>query len=254
MWLTMSAIPIFHPREMLHSGRLLHTCIGVSIVVHALLMLYSPGFEPPPPPISIKVTLRATPAVPIPEVRQPEAAPPPPAAAHTPAARPTKPIVERAPTKSASAPVVEMQAVATPIAAPVPPPAETKSAAPVTELKDTPRVPTVTTPGPVEPSESQLIQAYAAQVVGIIETRKLARMPREALENGWQGNTVVLIKIGADGNIAEVSTAKSSGYDLLDGTARTGASRAKQFVPVPAALRGKAFEIRGDIVFRIVDK
>ena len=79
-------------------------------------------------------------------------------------------------------------------------------------------------------------------------------MPREALENGWQGNTVVLIKIGADGNIAEVSTAKSSGYDLLDGTARTGASRAKQFVPVPAALRGKAFEIRGDIVFRIVDK
>ena len=79
-------------------------------------------------------------------------------------------------------------------------------------------------------------------------------MPREALENGWQGNTIVLIRIGADGNIAEVSIAKSSGYEVLDGTARTGASRAKQFVPVPAALRGKAFEIRGDITFRIVEK
>ena len=122
------------------------------------------------------------------------------------------------------------------------------------DLKDTPRVPTVTTQASDELSESQMIHAYAAQVVGIIETRKLARMPREALENGWQGNTIVLIRIGADGNIAEVSIAKSSGYEVLDGTARTGASRAKQFVPVPAALRGKAFEIRGDITFRIVEK
>ncbi len=255
----MSATPIFHARESLPGGRLLLTCIGASIVVHALLMLYSPRFEVPSPPIPIKVTLRAAPAVPLPEVRQPELAPPPPEAARPPPAPLPKPIVEKTPTTSASAPVVEMQAVAAPpavppAAAPAAAPAEKKSAAPVADVKDTPKVPTVTTPGPVELSESQLVQAYAAQVVGIIETRKLARMPREALENGWQGNTVVLIKIGADGHIAEVSTAKSSGYELLDGTARTGASRAKQFVPVPAALRGKAFEIRGDIVFRIVEK
>lgn len=255
----MSALSIFHPREMLQGERLLQVCIGASIVAHALLMLYTPGFEAPLPPIPIKVTLRAAPVVPVPAVRKPETLPPPPAAAKPPPTALSKPFLESAPAKSASAPVAPMQPFAAPpaagpVAVPVTAPAETKSTVPVADLKDTPRLPAVTTQSPVDLSESQLIQAYAAQVVGIIETRKLARIPREALENGWQGNTIVLIRIGADGNIAEVSTAKSSGYEVLDGTARTGASRAKQFAPVPAALRGKAFEIRGDIIFRIVEK
>lgn len=270
MWLTMSAMSIFHARSMMPGERLLHVCIGASIAAHALLiLLYVPGFEPPLPPTPIKATLRAAPALPLPEVRTPEAMPPPPAPAA--AAKPPppvlKPLLESTPPKSASAPVAETGAVAAPavavpvlssvtapVTAPVVAPSETKSNAPVADWKDTPRAPAVTTQSSVELSESQLIQAYAAQVVGMIETRRLARMPREAIENGWQGNTIVLIRIGADGNIAEVSIAKSSGYEVLDATARTGASRAKQFVAVPAALRGKAFDIRGDITFKIVEK
>lgn len=268
MWLTMSAMSIFHAR-MMPSGRLLHVSIGASIAAHALLiLLYVPGFEPPPPPTPIKATLRAAPPLPVPEVHAPETMPPPaPAAAAKSPSPVLKPLLESTPPKSASAPVAETVAVAAPavavpalssvtapVTASVVAPSETKSNAPVADWKDTPRAPAVTTQSSVEVSESQLIQAYAAQVVGMIETRRLARMPREAIENGWHGNTIVLIRIGTDGNIAEVSIAKSSGYEVLDATARTGASRAKQFVAIPAALRGKAFDIRGDITFKIVEK
>ena len=158
------------------------------------------------------------------------------------------------PAHSAVPPVREAAPLAPPPLAALGVPGETRSAATAPDVAPAAKAPVV--PGPVqgELSDAQIIQAYASQVVGIIDTKKLARMPREALDNAWQGNTIILIRIGADGKIAEVSVAKSSGYEVLDGAARSGASRAQQFVPVPAALRGKVFEIRGDISFKIVEK
>lgn len=239
--------------------RLLHLCIGASIVVHALAMFYAPKSAPPLPPIKIKATLRAepvAPSVPAPAAPEPEVAPPPPLAAAQPLPMlPAKSVAEKAPAHSAAPPLAEAAPVAPPpVPAPATTPSQTRSAVPASDVKDATKAPAAAPPAHGDLSDAQIIDAYASQVVGIIETKKLARMPREAVDNGWQGNTIVLIRIGADGNIAEVSIAKSSGYEVLDSTARIGASRAKQFVPVPAALRGKAFEIRGDITFKIVEK
>ena len=242
--------------------RLLHLCIGASIVVHALAMFYAPKSAPPLPPIKIKATLRAepvAPSVPAPAALEPDVAlpPPPPVAAAKPVPTPTplaQLVPEKVPAHSALPPVREAAPVAPPPVSAPGAPGETRSAATAPDLTHAAKAPVAPAPVQGDLSDAQIIQAYASAVVGIIETKKLARMPREAVDNGWQGNTIVLIRIGADGNIAEVSIAKSSGYEVLDSTARIGASRAKQFVPVPAALRGKAFEIRGDILFKIVEK
>ncbi|MBL8382700.1 MAG: energy transducer TonB, partial [Burkholderiales bacterium] len=83
------------------------------------------------------------------------------------------------------------------------------------------------------------------------ETRKLKRYPNEAMQNGWEGTSTVLLRIGVDGKVAGVETAASSGHDMLDEQARISISRAKPFVPIPEGLRGRAFEARVRVVFSL---
>lgn len=43
--------------------------------------------------------------------------------------------------------------------------------------------------------------------------------PAEAVEQGWEGEVIVLIEIGADGGIADASVASSSRHPILDSAA-----------------------------------
>ena len=85
-------------------------------------------------------------------------------------------------------------------------------------------------------------------------TRRLQRMPQEAMENGWTGTTVVVLMMGVDGKIGEVKIAQSSGYDALDQQARIAASRAKSFAATPPQLLGKPFEVRLSLKFEAPDE
>ncbi|MBA2115077.1 energy transducer TonB [Bremerella alba] len=42
------------------------------------------------------------------------------------------------------------------------------------------------------------------------------RYPAEAVRNGWQGEVLLRIAIAPDGQVSQVSVAKSSGYEILD--------------------------------------
>jgi TonB family protein len=256
--------------------RLLWGCLFGSMALHAALIAFSPQAKPreEPPPPKLTATLRAaTPQVaappPTPQpVVEPVKAPEPPKPQETPPAprpeaRPPEPKAARpavepkaadarppAPAPAPSTPAPAVAALA-PSAAPAPaapavpappaaapaPAAEARAAAPSTAAPDV--------------SERELVAQYELQLASIVETRKLKRYPSEAMQNGWEGTSTVLLRIGTDGKIAGVETARSAGHDLLDEQARTSISRAKPFVPIPEALKGKAFEARVRVVFSL---
>ena len=100
-------------------------------------------------------------------------------------------------------------------------------------------------------TERELVGFYQSQLAGIIETRKLKRYPGEAMQNGWEGTSTVLLRIGTDGKVAGVETAASSGHAMLDEQARISIARAKPFLQIPEGLRGRAFDARVRVVFSL---
>ena len=246
-----------HAPGFIGGERLLHICIGTSIVVHALAILYSPKVEPPVVvPTQFKATLRSAPATPPapvaapeppapePVVEKPVTPPPPP----VPTAAPTptvKPAPEKAPTKSA-APVATPTPVAPSPSAPATPaaaPAEPRAAAPVADA------PKGTAPAGNDPSDKDLIDGYQSQLAQV--AAKYKRYPNEAMQNQWEGVATVRMKIGSDGKIAGVEIVNSAGHAILDEQASITINKAKPFVQIPAGLRGKEFFASVRVVFSL---
>ena len=246
----------------LQGERLLHICIGTSIAVHALAMLYAPKIEPPPlPPKQIKATLRAAPAAPQtmkPEAPKPEVAPeppppppPPPTAVAKPLPAPVaKAVPDKALTKSA-APVPVTAAEPPPAAPPQPaapaPSAEQRSAAPAAPAADAPKA--GPSAGNADASDKALIDGYQAQLAQV--GAKFKRYPNEAMQSQWEGIATVRLKIGTDGKIAGVEITSSSGHAMLDEQASITINKAKPFVQIPAGLRGKEFVATVRVVFSL---
>lgn len=253
--------------------RLLWVCLGLSVLLHATTLVFAPRVEPrvePPPP---RLTAKLRDAVPVAPAAPPAAAQPP-VPEPPPAAEPPKPQVPPPPTQKSepkpmppaeprlakapsetrpaepraaaapSAPAPVQPAPAAPAAAPAP------SAAPAAEARAD-AAPRAAAPAAPDVSDRDLVTQYQAQIAQIVETRKLKRYPNEAMQNGWEGVSTVLLRIGSDGKVAGVETATSSGHELLDEQARISISKAKPFVPIPEALRGKAFEARVRVVFSL---
>ena len=258
MRLTMSTT-LYAP-GMLRGERLLQICIGASIVVHALAMLYAPKVEPPPaPPKQIKATLRAAPsapAAPKPEAPKPEVAPeppvppppPPPVAGAKPLPTPAaKPVPEKAVTKSTTPPPVAAAepapAVPAPAAAPAPS-SEPRTAAPAADA--TKAAPSA---GNADVSDKALVDGYQAQLAQV--AAKFKRYPNEAMQNQWEGIATVRLKIGTDGKIAGVEITTSSGHAMLDEQASITINKAKPFVQIPAGLRGKEFLATVRVVYSL---
>jgi periplasmic protein TonB len=257
--------------------RLLIGCVVGSLLLHALVVLYVPRVLPhgePLRPMTATIREVAPPPVlpkgepppaiaPKPEVvRQREIAPPAkpverksdpltPAKSETPVRQEILTAPPQAAAAAERAPSVPAPAQTPAVAAPAPAPAP---AVPVARPEPRREVeapkPASTAEAPGVPDGSIACQ-YRNTLLTLIGTRRLLRYPQEARDNGWVGNTVVIVMIGVDGKIAGIKTATSSGYDVLDEQARIAASRAKQIATFPPQLLGKAFELRLSLGFNL---
>ncbi len=180
--------------------------------------------EPPPPK-----------PAPAPEIRKP-APPPPPVQVVKPTLAPApevRPSVEPAPRPE---PVVQLP--------PQPAPAEP---APAPAALATPPAPPAPAPPPA--IDPRMRSDYAQRISAAAERYKV--YPRVAIDNNWRGEVAVVMAIAADGRIASLRVAKSSGHPILDDQALEMFARAKPEVRMPAALRGRAFELELRAVFRL---
>ncbi len=176
--------------------------------------------EPPPPP------------KPAPEIRKPAPPPPP--------VQVVKPVPAPA---SAPAPVPEPAPVAPPAPAPEPAPAPVAMAPPLAVAPPAPA------PAPPPAIDPRMRSDYAQRISAAAE--RYTVYPRVAIDNNWRGEVAVVMAIAADGRIASLRVARSSGHPVLDDQALEMFARAKPEVRMPAALRGRAFELELRAVFRL---
>ena len=93
------------------------------------------------------------------------------------------------------------------------------------------------------------LDQYRLALIG--SARKYKLYPAQAMEKGWAGKVEVRLVIGANGFIQNVLVKTSSGYELLDNTARDMVTKAKPVTPIPAALRGHEFKIDIPVIFEL---
>lgn len=106
---------------------------------------------------------------------------------------------------------------------------------------------------PSEPAEAareaSSLEAYRRELLGMAARYK--RYPLVARDNNWEGMVTVRLAIGANGMIASITIAQSSGHEVLDRAALDMVRKAKGAVPIPAALRGKPFVVSIPVVYEI---
>ena len=235
--------------------RLRHTAFGraliASAVIHVMLVAFVPGFRnalprlplverldvllksrvelPPPAPVAEpKLQPRSQPSA-QPQLRRVES--------NEPAPRVPEPrVMSAAPEAPSSATVV-----AEPLRSlePAPTPEIFKPVAP-----ETPRPALV-----MELPTDGMIAAYGSDFKAAVDKNR--RYPRVAQERNWQGTAMVLVKVLPGGRLGDVSITKSSGFDLLDDTARDMVKTA-QLPAIPDALRNHGFEMRVPVEFKLL--
>ena len=219
--------------------------VGASLALHAVLLtLRAP--EPQSLPSAPSVTITA-------HIAEPELA--------SPAAAPVEPKAEPKVEKPKPRPKVERPKPAPPAPssfsvapAPAEAPAEPPQPAPAPPMETTPgpvaSAPPAT-PAPAAPDLSTLIAQYRSQFIGAAVRYK--RYPLAARDNGWEGDVVVHLEVSANGELGELKLKKSSGHAVLDEQALEMFRLASPQVPLPAALRGRAFGFDVRAVYSLKD-
>lgn len=251
-----------HRRE--GENRAFGAAVLASIVVHALLLFVFPGLREsqkkpsivPGPIVARLVQARAAPTpAPVAEEAPKPAAEAPPAPQPVakplpvPAAKPA-PAAKAAPQAKPSAPV--------PSAPPPAPAAESAPSAPAA-----PAAPAA--PGPIAKIEPQpSAPAPAVEDAGTLEQYRVALIsaakryktnPRvEGMRDIRQARAEVVLVIGANGMIASISIKKSAGHEVLDRNALDTLRKAKPFVQIPPALRGKEFSVEIPFIYELKDE
>jgi len=239
------------------STRVLAFAFGASLSLHAVFFVVLPRVEKLSalvPPESLPLIARLVrPEPPAPPEPEPKPAPVRPREALPSAAsRAPVPIVRSAP---APEPVPERfaEAALAPIPAPVPAPVPVPE--PASALAATP-APIAAAPVPSTPpaprEDAPALESFRLRVNG--EAARYKRYPRVAIDNEWEGEVRVRMSIGADGRIAGLRVVGSSGHAVLDRQALEMFRNAKPLVPIPATLRGRAFELELRAVYRLRDQ
>ena len=224
--------------------------IAASLALHALILaLRVPALrpaEPAPaePPLVAHLVEPPPPAPPAPVVQTPPA--PKPVA--KPKAKPKpKPLARPAPRPVAprQEPAAEQNAEqeAEPVIAP---PAPAPSPAPPV-VAVAPRA----APAPA-PDSAAILAGFRRQLLAVAVRYK--RYPRIALDNAWTGDVTVRMEVGANGAVSSIKVKTSSGYEVLDEQALEMFRKAAAEVPVPAALRGKAFPVEVRAIYNLRDR
>lgn len=239
--------------------RLRQTAIGraliASAVVHVLLFAFVPGFRNalPSVPLSERLDVLLKPRSEVPPALAPE-----------PKVQPqprqnTEPVIQRRAeprepvTRVPEQRIITAAAEAPSPAAVVAEPQRSIEPAPVPEVlklvaPEPPRPASVAALTVDFPTEG-MISVYGTGFKAAVDKNR--RYPRIAQERGWQGTSTVLVKVLPGGRLGEVSIAKSSGFDLLDDTARDMVKTA-QLPSMPALLLTHGFEMRVPVEFRLL--
>ncbi len=241
------------------ANRVFAYALLASLALHAFLL----AFEWPQlrdalkQPVDALAPIIARLVEPAPPAAAPPPAPAPPPVAEAPAPPPKpkpRPALKPAPFKAEAAKPVEppperrLESLPAPAPAPSPSPAPAPSPAPVAKAAPQPASPAT---APAVPDVASLIEQYRAALLQ--EARRHKGYPMAAVDNGWEGDVVVRMAIAPDGSIAALSVQSSSGYAVLDRQALEMFRRARPQVPVPEALRGKAFSLELRAVFNLKD-
>jgi protein TonB len=242
------------------------------MALHALLMWQSQGVKSSPvPDTQIHASLRpapppppaAAPQPPAPEPPVPEAKPEPRPEPKPPVPQakpePIKPVPERTvplrPDPKTPAPESKA-AAAPPQPEPVPakPPASeaSKSDAKTDVAKAPAAAPSAPGPAAADDDLRAVVGNYENQLAQ--KTQDRLRYPAPARDQGWGGVATVRVRIDEKGYIISIDVLNSTGYEILDAQAKIAAEKAKPLVQVPPALRGKAFDARIRVVFKLEDK
>jgi len=218
--------------------RALSACFGLSIALHALLLVAFPGLRPNPHPdgpqsLTASFAPRAEPA------EAPSARAPREPAERPREVRPVMPIPEPA------SPVVPQ--VAEPAFAPSPSAAQ----APRSEASRVAESP------PTEVAAEPLSEGFdtgpldAYRLALIDAAKRYKRYPVQAVERGWQGRVEIRVIIGADGTIRGTLVKTSSNYRILDDQALDMVKRGKSLTRIPPALRGREFTVDVPVIFEL---
>lgn len=238
--------------------RVLVVAVGASLLLHAGLFVVLPRVKalsalvpPDPLPLIARLVRPAPPQAPDPE---PKPAPVKPRAVlkPAPAGAPERevrsipvPVLEPAPERPAES-ALTLAPAPEPAPSPSPEAASASSVAPA---------PAAAAPAPSPPAPRDDVLALESFRQGLIgQAARYKRYPRVAIDNGWEGEVRVRMSIGADGRIAALRVVGGSGHAALDRQALEMFRNAKPLVPVPAALRGRAFELELRAVYRLRDQ
>jgi protein TonB len=213
----------------------------VSILLHAAILGLLPRLRelaalvpPAPVPLIARVVRPAPPPAPPAPVQESRQTPPSRAIAPAPVVAPP-PAPGPLP-----APQAQPSATAPPARAPEPAPAP---------------APALVTPAPA-PSAPAIdpgaLEHYRQGLIGQAVRHK--RYPRVAIDNNWEGEVVVRMAVGADGRIAALRVARSSGHEVLDRQALEMFRNAKPLVQIPGELRGREFELELRAVYSLRDQ
>lgn len=219
-------------------NRVLHYAVLVSIILHGLALLAAPMLRDsarrmavwPAPIVARLAQPPPAPAKPEPPAIEPAADPAP-----SPKARPVAKTAPKAPPEPAPA----AAAAATPPAEPPPSTPAVPGAAPAASAAA----------APADAIDADSLARFRMEVIEA--ARKVKRYPRAAQDNNWEGKASVRVSFGSDGRRTSIVIARSSGYEILDTQAIDTVTRAE--VPVPPALRGKAFAFEIQIIFDLKD-
>jgi TonB family protein len=240
-------------------NRAFHYALGASLAAHALLLFAFPDLVDTarraasiPPQIIARLTEpEPAPAAVIPE-EQPrrELQPVKKEPAKKPARVEAAPAPKPAPMLSAPQRVPEPTPPAAPPDAPPAPPlaaVEPQPAAPSASLP--PSSPSALPQAPVQ-GESLSRDQYRLQLID--EAVRHKRYPPLARDNNWEGVVGVHVAVAPNGR-PSVSVKSSSGYEVLDRQALEMFAQAARSVPVPQALRGKAFVLDLPVRYNLED-
>jgi protein TonB len=245
-------------RVLAEQNRTFGYAVAASAALHAFLLLNLPAWrESPPAPAEPPLVAHLA----QPPAAVPAAAPPPAPPPEVEKREPAKPVPPKRKARSKPKPAPR---VATPSPSPLPAPAEDReeqhTEAPPAALPSAPAVSAAPVAPPVAATAPPAAAPDPAAALarfrdGIREVAgRYKRYPRAALDNGWTGDVIVLIDVGASGSVSSIRVKTSSGYEVLDAQALEMFSSAVPQVPVPAALRGRAFSVELRAVYNLRDR
>lgn len=102
---------------------------------------------------------------------------------------------------------------------------------------------------PSKQPDANLLTVYGRELAGAIATHR--RYPRIALMRQWQGDVVLQLEFGVNGEMVTARVLSSSGHDVLDRQALEMVQNAIPLPQLPVDLVGRFFVVDVPVVFRL---